>query len=111
MKKTLFISFVLLTIACTKNRRTGEACIEADALTVSVGQDVNVSNCGSEFPSNYVSAEIDWGDGTMSDGQTGSHAYSDAGTYVIRLFLNGESAEEAVEAESEKVNISITVTE
>lgn len=115
MRKTVFFfgitalifTATLHTTSCSRQR--GDACIEISADTVAVNTIVNVTNCGSEIPTNRVSVSLDWGDGTTSSGQTGSHIYSNTGGYSIRLMMNDEPASEISDANPKKTEITIVV--
>ncbi|MEN8202772.1 MAG: PKD domain-containing protein [Bacteroidota bacterium] len=112
MKKsiTIVLLFVALFTSCESRwGRRGDACISADKTTVATEETVTISNCGDEFPTAYVEAEIDWGDGTLTSGQSGNHSYSDDGTYTVMLIINGEEASELLDVEESKVIIDITV--
>lgn len=112
MKKiTLFISIAFAVItSCNKDYgQRGDACISAVKTTAATNETITISNCGDELPSQYVSTSLDWGDGTKTNGQTGTHAYTAAGTYSIRLLLNGDYAADVAEVDEAKVKIQITV--
>lgn len=101
-----FLSFVAATTGC---RERGEVCIETDSDTVEVNTVVTVSSCGDEVTTDRITVELDWGDGTVSPGQTGSHTYVAVGAYVIRVLVNGEVATEEADADPADVEINITV--
>lgn len=111
MKKISILVLLFITLfSCSKRwDRVGDICISADKESVAVDELVNISNCGDELPTNYVEAELDWGDGNISSGQTGSHAYDTTGIYTIKLILNGDEATEVVDIEETKVIIEINV--
>ena len=97
--------------SCLKDRRpTRDACINVDKNTAAVAETITISNCGSELPAQYVSPTIDWGDGTETTGQTGTHSYSTSGSYTISLMLNGDLASNVLDdADESKVKHVITV--
>lgn len=110
MKKTAIISLLCLTLLyCERWGGRGEPCISADKTEVTTGETVTISNCGDELPSAYVDTEIDWGDGTITSGQTGSHSYESNGVYVVKLILNGSEATELVDVDESDVVLEITV--
>lgn len=112
MKKIVLIILISISVSgCKKERGRGNSnpCISADKTTMSVNQTISISNCGSELPTQYVAAEINWGDGSKSSGQTGSHTYNATGTYSIKLMMNGEWAANAVDADPSKVKIDVIV--
>ena len=109
MKKISFIIILgLVLISCSK-RGSGDICISADLTTVSVAQDVTVVNCGDLPPESYVESTIDWGDGTITSGLSGSHSYQNTGIYDIQALMNGDWAGDVTDAEDSKVKITITV--
>ena len=110
--KIIILGMCLFSLSsCLKDRRpTRDACIGVDKTTSAISETITISNCGSELPAEYVSPTIDWGDGTETTGQTGTHSYSTAGTYAIRLMLNGDFAADVLEeTEESKVKHTITV--
>lgn len=101
---------IIPLLSCKKNRRNADPCIGVDKTLVETLETVTVTNCGSEFPSQYVSPTIDWGDVTETTGQTGTHSYSTSGSYTISLMLNGDFAGNVLEDTDEsKVKHTITV--
>lgn len=112
MKKIMFIAIVILiTASCQeRGRRTGNACISPDKASVELLESINVSNCGDELPTNYINLSLDWGDGTVTNGQVGSHSYSTTGSYTVKLMFNGEfSADVSDGVDASKVQHVITV--
>lgn len=109
MKKALLIGIILTSavVGCRKNQ-TGNLCIVPDKSSASVGETVNVANCGDTPPAEYVESTIDWGDGAESEGLDGTHTYSAAGTYTIRAMVNGDPANEVTD--SEEANVAHTIT-
>lgn len=111
-RKIIILAMCLFSLSsCLKDRRpTRDACISVDKTTTAISETIAISNCGSELPAQYVSPTIDWGDGTETTGQTGTHSYLTAGTYAIRLMLNGDFAANVLEDTDEsKVKHTITV--
>ena len=103
------ISFAVIS-SCTKDfGNRGDACISADKTSVASNEQITISNCGDELPSSRVETQLDWGDGTITNGQTGTHAYAAVGTYNIRLLLNGDYAADVAEVDESKVKIQIIV--
>lgn len=101
---------IIPLLSCKKNRRSGDPCISVDKTLVETSETVTVSNCGSEFPSQYVSTTIDWGDGTETTGQTGTHSYTSSGTYTISLMLNGDFASNVLDdVDESKAKQTVTV--
>lgn len=113
MKKIILIIAISIAVvsSCKKKDfgQRGNACISANKISVASNEQITISNCGDELPSSRVETQLDWGDGTITDGQTGTHTYDTTGTYNIRLFLNGAYAADVTEVEESKVNIQITV--
>ena len=112
MKKPFFILIVVLatSISCSKfGRKSGDVCMSASQTTLTINSNLVISNCGDEIPSEYVETSIDWGDGTITDVQTGTHSYSTAGIYTVRLLLNGDWAADVQDVEPSKVESIITV--
>ncbi|MDH4473131.1 MAG: PKD domain-containing protein [Fluviicola sp.] len=112
MKKSIFILIVVLSvsISCSKRgRKRGDACISPSQTTLTINSNLVISNCGDEIPSDYVETSLDWGDGTITDGQTGTHSYSTVGVYTVRLLLNGDWAADVQDIEPSKVELTITV--
>jgi len=111
MRKIILASLLLasINVGCSKYGQRGTACISADKTTVVLNETVTISNCGDELPSDMVDVTIDWGDGTIDNGQVGSHAYSAAGTYEIRLMLNGDYAADVADVEEGNVKQTIIV--
>lgn len=112
MKNALIAALVLFSLAaCRKDRRSRDACILLSKASVNISESVTVNNCGDELPTQYIDLSIDWGDGTTSNGQIGSHEYTMAGTYQVRLMINGEFAADVIDADESDVSKSITVVE
>lgn len=109
MKKLNLTALIIcVTLAsCTTER--GTACISAETTTAFANEQINITNCGDELPSQYVSTSLDWGDGTITSGQTGTHAYVSTGKYSIRLLFNGDYAADVRDVDESKVKILITV--
>ena len=110
--KIIILAMCLFSLSsCLKDRRpTRDACINVDKNTAAVAETITISNCGSELPAQYVSPTIEWGDGNESTGQVGMHNYSTAGTYVIKLMLNGSFAGDVLEdVEESKVTQTIII--
>lgn len=101
------IIYLTANLGCQPQR--GNVCIQANADTVAVNASVKINSCGDEVRTDRITVELDWGDGTISSGQTGSHAYNSAGTYIIRVLVNGEAATEIVDADPEDVEVKIVV--
>lgn len=105
----LAISISLIT-SCQKNYGSrGVACLSADKTTIATLEQITITSCGDEIPTSMVQTQLDWGDGTITDGQTGTHAYATSGTYNIRLLLNGDYAADVTEVDENKVKIQIIV--
>lgn len=105
----LAISISLIS-SCQKDYgKRGNACLSTDKISVAPLEEITISSCGDEIPTNYVQTQLDWGDGTKTEGQTGTHSYSASGTYNIRLLLNGDYAADVTDVEESKVKIQITV--
>ena len=111
MKKGTTILMLVLAVftSCEKYGQRGDACISADKTNAAKNGSITISNCGDLLPADRVKTELDWGDGTITNGQTGTHAYVTAGTYNIRLLLNGDYAADVAEVDEAKVKIQITV--
>ena len=113
MRKIIFTSIVILftLFSCERERerRTGNACISLDKTSTSISELVTVSNCGDDLPTQYITLTIDWGDGTVTPGQTGTHSYKAAGTYQVRLFFNGTFSADIADVDASKVSHAITV--
>lgn len=112
MKKLILILLLTLTVlsSCKKDSlRNGDACISANKTITTLNEQITISNCGDALPPEHVVTSLDWGDGTETDGQTGTHTYNTAGTYTVRLLLNGEYAADVAEVDENKVKIQITV--
>jgi hypothetical protein len=112
MKKSLLIGLSLVaslgvaSVGCKK--RNMNVCISTDKASAQVDETITVSNCGDELPS-MASPSIDWGDGSVrTDGITGTHSYSDEGTYTIKLYVNDEPASDKVD-DASKVEVSVTI--
>lgn len=109
MSLIIAISFVIIS-SCKKDYgERSDSCISANKTTAAVSETIAISNCGDELPSQYVEAELEWGDGTITKGQTGTHTYNTTGTYNIRLLLNGDYAADVTEVDESKVKIQITI--
>jgi plastocyanin len=91
-----------------KTARGNNACIEPDKYTAAVNDVITVTNCGEALPS-QVTMTLDWGDGSKAtSGATGTHKYSKAGTFTIKLMANGSPASEKI-GSSEKIERAITI--
>lgn len=110
MKKiNLVLLLMCVTLISCRKRQRGTACITANTTSAITNDQIIISNCGDALPSQFVSASLDWGDGTTTSGQTGTHTYITSGTYNIRLMLNGDYAPEVIDVDESKVKIQITV--
>jgi hypothetical protein len=110
--KIIILSMCLFSLSsCLKDLRPSrDACISVDKTTAKISELITISNCGSDLPLEYVSPTIDWGDGNESTGQVGTHNYSTAGTYVIKLKLNGSFASDVLEdVEESKVTQTVII--
>lgn len=105
----ILLAICVMLASCSKERERGTACLSANTTTAVTNELITIANCGDELPSQYVSTSLDWGDGTITSGQTGTHAYVTAGTYNIRLLLNGDYAPDVTDVDESKVKIQITV--
>lgn len=101
------IIFLTANVGCQRQR--GNVCIKTDADTVAVNTTVKISSCGDEVRTDRITVELDWGDGSVSSGQTGSHSYSSVGTYTVRVLINGDPATEVVDAAPEDVEVEVVV--
>jgi hypothetical protein len=112
MKKIILlvaISFVVISSCKKEYGQRGDACISANKTTAAISETITISNCGDELPSQYVEAELNWGDGTITKGQTGSHSYSSTGTFTIKLLLNGDDATAVADVDPAKVKIDVII--
>lgn len=95
------ITVVVLSIALgaiLSCRKPGDidGCISVDKDSANVNEVITVSNCGESLPSR-VTITLNWGDGSKeTSGQTGSHSYSQSGTYTIKVMANGDPISERV---------------
>lgn len=111
MTKTWTVTTILLTAVLTGTacQRGADACIELDETNVTTSDTVTASSCGGALSEQYAEPEIDWGDGTVTAGQEGSHSYDEAGSYYVRLLINGEWAADEAGAVPEDVEHEVTV--
>lgn len=85
-------------------------CSAGDEKAACVGETVSFSAAGSSAsgPANY---KWDFGDGSMAEGQTATHAYEKAGSYRVRLSIDdGKGTECSTASCGTLVNVSDRVT-
>ncbi len=109
MKKLLSITLALLIISsCKKKQQNINVCIEPNTYNDTVNSSISVSNCGDVLPS-QVSVALNWGDGSKeTSGTTGTHKYTKAGIYIIKLMANGNPASEKI-GSAEKIERTIKI--
>ncbi|MEN8122319.1 MAG: hypothetical protein ABFS35_18380 [Bacteroidota bacterium] len=114
MKKSIIIISFLFAVVFTSCRNNnwgqrGNICTSIDKTSVQTGETVSVSSCGDEPPSEYVETELDWGDGTITSGLSGSHNYSSADTFYIKVLMNGDYAADVIDVDESKVKHEVIV--
>ena len=107
----LICTIALFSYKKSNRRATVDLCLSVSKTTVAINESISVSSCGDTPPSDYVDADIDWGDGTITSGISGAHSFSEVGEYTIRLLLNGDPADEVTDTSSDKVRFYVTVEE
>lgn len=97
--KNLFIVAVAVvtTASCSKKP---EACADISKTTVDIGENVTFTNCST----NGKKYEWDFGDGTKSTEQNATHAYSNGGTYTVKLKASSKNGKK-----NDEVSKTVTV--
>lgn len=108
MKKILLISTIAIVLASCSKERKGEVCTSVNKSSIQINEKVTVSSCG-DTPPPYVEAELDWGDGTVTSGFSGSHEYTTTGTFYIKVLMNGDYAADILDIDEAKVKHKIIV--
>lgn len=82
LKKTIpFIAILSIALIFQSCMKKPTACFTASSTNVTVGVDVNFTNCSE----NAESYSWDFGDGVTSSDENPIHSYSNAGTYTVTM--------------------------
>ena len=89
LKITITSLALMVTIAFTSCMKKPMACFEASKTTAAVNESISFTSSCSMNAHHY---EWNFGDGSKSTDINTSHAYSNSGTYTVKLITMSENS-------------------